>query len=326
MTEYKNREEMRRIIGLGETVLDIIFRDDQPTAAIPGGSTFNALISLGRTVRKKFPEVPVMMVTETGDDHVGDIVTDFMEANGVSTSAVTRNPGSQTHVSLAFLDDRNDAHYQFYKDHASASLQEERISGLSFSKDDLVLFGSYFAINPKIRKYTRRLLTEARNAEAVIYYDINFRKNHLRDLAETFSSIEENCRLSDFVRGSAEDFGFLFGTEDPEEIYREHISALCPNFICTCGANPIHIFTDNQHFIFPVEQFETVSTIGAGDNFNAGFIYSLLSMGTGRDRIAGTASGLTVDEWKRMVETACWFSANACRSLFNYVDEDFEVL
>ena len=39
---------MRKIIGIGETILDIIFRNNQPSHAVPGGSTFNTLISLGR--------------------------------------------------------------------------------------------------------------------------------------------------------------------------------------------------------------------------------------------------------------------------------------
>ena len=40
---------MRKVFGIGETVLDIIFRNDQPLKAVPGGSTFNAMISIGRT-------------------------------------------------------------------------------------------------------------------------------------------------------------------------------------------------------------------------------------------------------------------------------------
>lgn len=39
---------MRKVIGIGETVLDIIFKNEQPIGAYPGGSAFNALISLGR--------------------------------------------------------------------------------------------------------------------------------------------------------------------------------------------------------------------------------------------------------------------------------------
>lgn len=311
----------RKIIGIGETVLDIVFRDDRPTAAVPGGSTFNALISLGRTVRRHFTGVPVLMVTETGDDHVGDIVTSFMEENGVDTSAVTRNPGSQTHISLAFLDSRNDAQYEFYKDHAHASLRQDRLAGLSFAKDDLVIFGSYFAINPKIRPYTSALIKQAHDAGAVIYYDVNFRRNHLSDLDETFRNIEENCRLSTFVRGSEEDFGFLFGTRDPEEIYARHISPLCSNFICTCGANPVHVFTPGRHMTYPVEPVETVSTIGAGDNFNAGFIFSLLSAGIGSD----SAGAISDRQWDSIVRTAGRFSSAVCKSIYNYVDPDFEI-
>ena len=32
---------MRRVIGIGETILDIIFKGNQPHKAVPGGSVFN---------------------------------------------------------------------------------------------------------------------------------------------------------------------------------------------------------------------------------------------------------------------------------------------
>ena len=37
---------MRKVIGIGETILDIIFRGNQPSAAVPGGSVFNGIVSL----------------------------------------------------------------------------------------------------------------------------------------------------------------------------------------------------------------------------------------------------------------------------------------
>ena len=59
---------MRKIVGIGESVLDILFRDAQPIAAVPGGSTFNSMISLGRTAGRLLEDVKVMIVTQLGRD------------------------------------------------------------------------------------------------------------------------------------------------------------------------------------------------------------------------------------------------------------------
>lgn len=53
---------MRKVIGIGETILDIIFKNNQPHTAVPGGSTFNGLISLGRL------GVPVSFISEVGNE------------------------------------------------------------------------------------------------------------------------------------------------------------------------------------------------------------------------------------------------------------------
>ena len=39
---------MRKVFGIGETILDLIFKNDKPYAAVPGGSTFNAMVALAR--------------------------------------------------------------------------------------------------------------------------------------------------------------------------------------------------------------------------------------------------------------------------------------
>ena len=39
---------MRKVIGIGETILDIIFEGNQPSAAVPGVSVLIGIVSLGR--------------------------------------------------------------------------------------------------------------------------------------------------------------------------------------------------------------------------------------------------------------------------------------
>ena len=160
----------QRVIGIGETVLDILFKDNQPQKAIPGGSTFNSLVSLGRA------GVPCVMVTEVGDDHIGELTCRYLRENGVSDAFVRRHEGAKSHITLAFLDEHNDAQYIFYKDHASAALDGELPP---IHAEDVVLFGSFFAINPAIRPVVRSMLRKAREVGAWLYYDINFRKTHI---------------------------------------------------------------------------------------------------------------------------------------------------
>ncbi|MCX4380280.1 MAG: PfkB family carbohydrate kinase, partial [Parabacteroides distasonis] len=100
---------MRKVFGIGETILDIIFRNDQPQKAVPGGSVFNGLISLGRL------NVPVSFISELGNDRVGDMIRDFMEDNHITTEFVDRFPDGKSPISLAFLADDKYAIYIFYK-------------------------------------------------------------------------------------------------------------------------------------------------------------------------------------------------------------------
>lgn len=325
---------MQRIIGIGETVFDIIFSEDQPQHAVPGGSTFNALISLGRTLGKA--GVPISMITETGDDHIGQIITHFMKANHVQTDLVTINPGTQSHISLAFLDSERNAQYEFYKDHASARLDPNVLASSqlnAFTSRDVVLFGSFFAINPVLRDYTRALFQAAHDAGATLYYDINFRRSHIKDIPATLGNIQENMRLASVVRGSAEDFGYLYGTTDPREVYLKHIRPYCPVFICTDGGNPVHLFVPNpaagnSTFLeaqIPSPHVPTVvSTIGAGDNFNAGFLYGLATLGIGRTDLSSLPYSSTDGRnWLSLVASAHSFSSHVVQRIDNYVDVSF---
>lgn len=286
-----------RIIGIGETVLDILFKDDQPLKAVPGGSTFNSIVSLGRA------GMNCAMVTEAGGDHVGDLICNYLQENGVSAEYVCRHENVQSHLSLAFLNEHNDAQYVFYKDHASVSLDGKLPE---ISKDDVVLFGSFFAINPVIRPVVGDLLRKAHEAGAWLYYDINFRKNHIADLPDVMPNIEENMQLADVVRGSMEDFEYILGMHDGEAIY-ERVSCYCRTLILTDGARQIQVFTPEGCATYPVQPIETVSTVGAGDNFNAGYIYAKM---------------LGIDDQAQRIAMAQRWSQDVCQQLGNNISDE----
>lgn len=298
---------MGKIIGIGETVMDIIFKNDQPQQAVPGGSTFNAIISLGRA------GVPCAIVTEAGDDHVGDITCKYLEDNGVSTEYVMRRKGVKSHLSLAFLNDKNDAQYTFYKDHEGVDVDGKMPDVTS---RDALLFGSFFAINPVIRTKVKAMLQTAYDAGATMYYDINFRASHIKDIPATLENIRENMAMSSVVRGSLEDFGYLFGETDVDMLYEKHIRPYCAFFICTNGGDPIELRTPELSAQFAASKIKTVSTVGAGDNFNAGFVYALMKSGN------RPLDSLTLDEWSELIKTGQRFSADVCQSYQNSISPE----
>lgn len=303
---------MRKVIGIGETVLDIIFKDEQPIGAYPGGSAFNALISLGRS------GVPCAFISEAGNDRVGKNVISFLKENHVNANNVNVFSDSKSPISLAFLDEHNDAEYIFYKDHPHDQLD---FAYPSIQPDDIVVFGSFYAVNPVIRPQVVALLEDARSHGAIIYYDVNFRQSHKHEVMKITPNLLENLEYADFVRGSREDFSVLYKLTDPDKIYNAEISFYCKRFICTQGRDTVELRAESGfRRSYEVPDTPTVSTIGAGDNFNAGFIYGLVKHGITREQIE---HGLSPEQWDRLIASAQEFSAECCKSLFNYVSKEF---
>ena len=303
---------MRKIIGIGETVLDIIFKDNKPVEAVPGGSTFNAITSLGRC------GVDVTFISEAGNDHVGEYIIKFLKDNGVSTDNISIFPDSKSPVSLAFLDKNNDAEYIFYKDHPHDQLE---FTYPDIQPDDIVLFGSYYAVNPVIRPQVMGLLDYARSHGAIIYYDVNFRPVHKDEVIKITPNLIENLDYADIVRGSHEDFMTLYKKEEADKVYSAEISFYCKQFVYTHGSQPVEV-RGGRDFkkSYPVLNTNTVSTIGAGDNFNAGIIFGILKHGITR---ADLERGLTEEQWDKVIECALAFSSDCCKDIFNYVSKEF---
>ena len=302
-----NMEQNRKVIGVGETILDILFRDGQPVAAVPGGSSFNSIISVGRA------GVPCTFVGYTGADIVGRQTADFLRRNGVGTEHFQLREGEKSAVSLAFLGANGDASYSFYKEppHMAPAWSLPELT-----QGDVMLYGSYYAACAGMRPLITELQERAAAAGAIVYYDLNFRPNHRDELDKLSSAIQENLRRSTIMRGSTDDIEVVFASRDARDIYKRYIGPSCPYFLCTSGAGLISVCTPSGSFDIEAPRVEKiVSTVGAGDSFNAGFACALIWEGIRRDDLPA----LPRDVWQRLVATACRFAAETCCSQENYI-------
>ena len=292
--------------------MDILFKEDKPIDAVPGGSAFNSVISIGRV------GVPCAFIGYTGKDHVGDLTVDFLKTNGVDVRFFEQKDKVKSCISLAFLDERGDAHYVFYKDTpVSNSLLDRK---LGFQAGDILLLGSYYAVSAGTRSQIKGVLDAAATAGATVYYDLNFRSSHKDELPELMPAILDNFRRATVVRGSADDFEVMWGERDARKIYKEHIARYCRIFICTSGAGRITVCTPDAAWDFDAQQVaDVVSTVGAGDNFNAGFLCALSR------RQMSLAGSIEKVDMAPLIESGVRFASAVCRSTENYVPVSFKM-
>ena len=299
--------------------MDILFHknspDDtyMPITSTPGGSSFNTIISIGRV------GIPCAFIGYAGNDIIGKQTVQYLRLNNVQTDYFRLYDNHQSSLALAFLDKNGDAQYNFYKDipHIQDSWPLPH-----FTAHDILILGSYYAISPGTRAQVRDVVSQAHTAKSVIYYDINFRRTHQAELESLLPAIQWNMQHSDIVRGSADDFDIMFGTRDADKIYAEYVSPYCPTFIYTSGPGQISIYANGCRTDFHAQAIpphQIVSTVGAGDNFNAGILCQLI-----RNKICKSdIPHLSHNEYASLIHTGIHFAATVCQLPGNNVPQGF---
>lgn len=292
------------VYTLGESLLDIIITSPNNVVVRPGGAMLNASISLGRS------NIEVSLISELGDDDSSNLIINFLKENNVLTKAITNYPNNNSCVAIAFLDKDKKPSYTFYKKYPSRrKLNHEN----KFKPDDILLFGSLYSVDKNIRSEIKIITEDAQRNNATVIYDPNIRNAyHLND-KELMNSIIENMTYSNIIKGSDEDFSNIFGVVDTqlqfEKIREINNSAL---IIITLGSKGVIADFQGRQVSLPAIKTEVLSTIGAGDSFNAGIINALVSCNSGHLKTLN--SNLEV-----ILIQGLSFSSQVCASMDNYI-------
>lgn len=299
---------MPHIYTIGEIVYDLIFKENQPVSGTPGGAMLNTSVTLGRL------GMPVSFISETGLDKIGEIVLAFLQQNHISIRLIRQEKNCKTALALAFLDQVSNAQYDFYKQYPDNDFM---IPTPAFNPGDFFLFGSFFALTSRYAPILRTLIKGALRAGSIVFYDPNFRKAHQNELERLKPLILDNIHSADIVRGSDEDFICIFGEKDPEAVWHL-IQDPAKVLIHTANQQGVTLITPRLKKKYPVHKIAPLSTIGAGDNFNAGIIYSMF-----RNRISRKEMmDLDVGVWDEIINTGINFGTLACLTMENYLTKE----
>ena len=288
------------VYTLGESLLDIIITTPDDVVVRPGGAMLNTAVSLGRR------KVDVSLISELGDDNTAKLITNFLEMNNVITHNIESYFNNNTSLALAFLDDKKKPSYTFIKNYPKERAFK---NPPTFNKNDIILFGSLYSLDKQIRSTILSIIENAKKNHATIIYDPNIRNAHHLQDSELMNSVIQNLRISSIIKGSDEDFTNIFGTDNIPDLINEirgiNNKAL---IIITLGSKGLIADYNGKQFNYPAIETKLVSTIGAGDAFNAGLIFEL----SNKENKLETAI-------ESILQRGLQFAAKVCSTMDNYV-------
>lgn len=295
------------VYTLGESLLDIIISSINNVTARPGGAMLNTAVSLGRS------DVDVSLVTELGDDSTSAQIMSFLQSNNVATNFIHSYNDNNASLAIALLDENKKPKYTFIKNYP----EKRNISKIpDFQNGDILLFGSLYSLYKKIRNSILSIINVANNRNVIIIYDPNIRNAHHLSDEDVMKSVHQNIKLSNIIKGSDEDFTNILGSsnhlEQISELRKLNKRAL---IIITLGADGVIADLAGQSIKLPAIKTEIISTIGAGDAFNAGIVSALERQRSQNISFRNNDIG-SINE---LLKSGLKYSSLVCNSMENYI-------
>ena len=257
---------------LGEVVADV-YREEAPSevempfTARPGGAPANVAVAAAKLGAK------AAFVGRLGDDLFGEFILRALEAVGVETSAVLRQP-PPTRTTLAFVEvsEDGDREFTFYRSVPAADelLSPEDIKRETLSGSSFVNFGSIPLIKDPVRSATQRFAQLVREMGIPVAFDVNLREHLWESIEAARRTIDPVLDLSTVVKLSDDELSQVLGTEDVEEGAKNLLDRGVPLVLISMGGEGA--FYATRGFDGNLPRFEidkVVDATGAGDAFLA---------------------------------------------------------
>ena len=261
-----------RITCFGELLIDMISTHAGSLAASKGflkkfggapGNTAAGLAKLG---------VPISFIGKVGNDPFGTFLKTSLDTYGVDTKGLVVSKTDRTTLAFVSLTTTGERDFYFYKGAHDTILPSEA----SIPSDTFLFhFGSLTQISVPANKTTEKLVADARKQGAIISYDPNVRESLWGELHRARLVILDTAKKVDILKVNEEEASLLSKTDDIRNaanlLYSKNLDIL----VITRGKLGCYYKTAKYEGEISTIDVKVVDTTGAGDAFNAGFIYGL---------------------------------------------------
>jgi fructokinase len=255
-----SRERAATVVVVGEALVDVVSSGGQVNA-YPGGSPANVAVGLARL------DLTVGLLTRLGRDTYGELIAGHLRRNKVRL--INPPDSAATSVAQVSIDAGGAATYTFGINWDLAGTADDALEAAL-----CVHTGSIAATLAPGARTVHGLIQRAQPA-ATISYDPNCRPSLMGEPAQARRQAEALVALSDIVKASDEDLGWLYPGQDHHAVAAAWL-ALGPSMIViTRGADGAWGLARAGTAQIPVPPTTVADTVGAGDSFMAAMLAGL---------------------------------------------------
>lgn len=270
------------VIALGELLID--FTENGASAqgnplleANPGGAPCNVLAMLQKLGKR------TAFVGKVGRDMFGAQLREAAEGAGICMDYLLED--THVHTTLAFVKTfpNGDRDFSFYRDPgADMMLRSDELPLEAIKKARIFHFGTLSMTHPDVRFATRKAVTVAKEAGALISFDPNLRPPLWYDLEEAREQIAWGLSHCDILKIADNELEFMTGETDFDKGAAK-LREQYPNIKVlnvTAGADGSYSYTGGRRVFVPSFRLGgTIETTGAGDTFCACVLNYVLEHG-----------------------------------------------
>lgn len=300
---------MRKIITIAESVLDTTYRNGQPVRSFVGGRIPCAAASLAQA------GLPTFMVSECTTDCVGDLVVDYLVKHNVDVKSVDRYPDGNTPFSAIFEQPDGSSKIVNY-----GNYPKDRFNVIwpRIDQDDIVVFGSLYAVDLPQRERLYELVSYAAERKAIIVYLPGFQHGINFRITRVMPNILENLELSTIVIGHELDINSIFPGESADEAFRNHIEFYCNSYVHITPELSVKRYSKHSSEQVTAAEPAVANKLGWQAGLTAGIVAMLIAQGVTYDSLP-TLDNAT---WNKIISGATkWAQASTGND--NCVDAAF---
>lgn len=235
-----------------------------------GGAPANVAMGLAKL------NAPVRFMGKVGDDPFGHFLKNTLEKNKVQTNTLIMSKSEKTTLAFVSLDTDGQRDFFFYRGaHEKIIASEVELP----ANTSILHFGSLTQTNNTAYNATDKLLVQAKNQGTIISYDPNVRESLWGNLNLARDVILATVTKVHVLKVNEVEARLITKEDDittaAKKLWRPNLDAL---FI-TLGQEGCYYKTAQFEGNIPTIDVKVIDTTGAGDAFNAGYLYAVHEAG-----------------------------------------------